>query len=254
MNTKTRSGSKRKLKNSSGQKSKLQHQKQNITLLKSTEEELDENSDARDCTDIVLDNKETLGNEETSVSCSDEEKFYSLLPNQKHLYTQKTLVKFPLRDRVPTLVNLISHPGKIPSCSKWHASKKKWKSKNGELFDAADKPVCAYEDIYQSIYKVDSERKFLDNITVLSNAVVNKYSNITGVLVKFYCNSVSSDRVHYKRNRKNHHDEQIEQRKQALLVKRQEEINEFEQTFSACFADSLLKKHADPNTLVVKVG
>ena len=181
-------------------------------------------------------------NDEIVPNGSDEEKFYNLLPYEKNLFIQKALVKFPLKHQLPTLIDIFSNPTKNPSCSEWHAIKNRWKLKNGELVDVSDKPICAYEDIYQSIYRIDYHGKFSKNITVLSDLVSEKYANITGVLVKFYCKKVSSERIRFKRNRKNDHDEDIERRKREIHAKKQEQIRLFQKKLSACTADSLLIK------------
>ncbi len=81
-----------------------------------------------------------------------------------------------------------------------------------------------YEDIYKTIYDIDLEGKFSQNITVLSDTVSKKYANITGVLVKFYCKQVSSDRVQVKRKRKNVEHDEIEKIKQDLQAKKLEKI------------------------------
>ena len=192
-----------------------------------------------------------MSEEEISGTASDEDKFYNLLPNEKNLFTSKALVKFPLKEKVTTLVKLIDKPDDIPSCSLWHAIKKKWKvSNDGNLVDGSGKPICAYEDIYKTIYDIDSEGKFSQNITVLSDTVSKKYANITGVLVKFYCKQVSSDRVQFKRNRKNVEHDEIEKIKQDLQAKKLEKITKFEESFSACTAASLVKKKHAPEETV----
>lgn len=230
-------------------KRKLQHdetESTGSTPSKHMNTERQEQDDATSSTDNATDN------EELSPDGSDEEKFYRLLREEKNLYNKKALVKFPLKHQVATLIEIYSHPDKNPSCSLWHAVKNKWKVKDGKLVDYSDKPVCAFEDIYQSIYKIDLDGEFSKNITVLSNLVSEKYANITGVLVKFYCKQVSSDRVRFKRNRKNDHDSQIAERKHVILQKKKEEITLFEQKFSACTADSLLNTSCSSEHSVVQ--
>ena len=70
------------------------------------------------------------------------------------------------------------------------------------------------------------------------------------MLVKFYCKQVSSERVQFKRNRKNVEHHQIEKIKQNLQAKKLEKITKFEESFSACTAASLVKKKHAPEETV----
>ena len=198
------------------------------------------NTEQQEQDDATTSTENATDNDELSPEGSDEEKFYRLLRDEKNLFNPKALVKFPLKHQVATLIEIFSNGKNNPSCSLWHAMKKKWKVKDGKLVDFSDKPICAFEDIYQSIYKIDVDGEFSKNITVLSGLVSDKYANITGVLVKFYCKKVSSDRVRFKRNRKNNDDLLIAARKEVILKKKRDEIKLFEKKFSACTADSLL--------------
>ena len=198
------------------------------------------NTEQQEQDDATTSTENATDNDELSPEGSDEEKFYRLLRDEKNLFNPKALVKFPLKHQVATLIEIFSNGKNNPSCSLWHAMKKKWKVKDGKLVDFSDKPICAFEDIYQSIYKIDVDGEFSKNITVLSGLVSDKYANITGVLVKFYCKKVSSDRVRFKRNRKNNDDLLIAARKEVILKKKRDEIKLFEEKFSGCTADSLL--------------
>ena len=185
-----------------------------------SERESDPPSDAA----IASENTPTMN----EAHLKERKKFYQLIKHQ-NFFTHKALVKYPLRDHKQDIVKWLNklNSGGFPNCNAKNDLVRKWKVVNNELYsnkkenEEEELPITAYEDIYETILKVDMQQKTCSNAD-LGFLVTKKSGNITKQMVQYYCTSISGRRIAKKREKKH----EKNNGKQGKINERNEKINE----------------------------
>ena len=135
-------------------------------------------------------------------------KFYDQIKYQS-FFTHKALVKYPLRDYNKEIIKRMKDIREkwFPNCNVKNDLIRKWKVENDVLYSTKQDnegnslPITAYEDIYETILKVDMQESSCSNADL--GFLVTKISgNITKQMVQYYCAFVSGHRIANKREKK----------------------------------------------------
>ena len=189
--------------------------------------------------------KQRRGNGNRSVEAEEDDKemkqsrgyFYRELEKNCNTYLlPNARGKFPMKDKVPMLIELLTGDKSMPNCRKKNNLKAKWTVIDGELCSASSKKshgkkkITAYEDIFDVIFKVDKSKKFQRNIKGLAMDVSDESYNITQQMVNLY-----SEKCH-KRDHKVRGVTLKQHQSISEDAEKQRKIDEFIQTIDNCTA------------------
>ena len=174
--------------------------------LNERESELQSEQESDPPSDATIASENTATMNETHLK--ERKNFYELITKQ-NFFTHKALVKYPLRDYKEDIVKWLNklNSGGFPNCNAKNDLVRKWKVVNNELYSnkkenkKEELPITAYEDIYETILKVDMQQKTCSNAE-LGFLVSKKSGNITKQMVQYYCTSISGRRIANKREKK----------------------------------------------------
>ena len=102
-------------------------------------------------------------------------------------------------------------------------------------------PICAYEDIYYIILKVDKEYKYQLKKKQLAYEVKKQSGNITQTLVALYCEHVSGKRVAHKQRKRSMENNTISAENERQKKIKREKLDVFRRKATRWTAKSLIQ-------------
>ena len=168
--------------------------------------------------------------------------FYEEIKKQ-NFFTHKALVKYPLSEHKQGIVKWLKvlHSEPFPNCNVKNDLKGKWKVVDDVLYSNKKKenggeslPITTYEDIYETILKVDMENSPCSNAE-LGFLVTKVSGNITKQMVQFYCACVSSRRIAKKREKKQEKTSEGKDRKDQEKEAKIQDLKDFMSKASAAW-------------------
>ena len=175
-------------------------------------------------------------NEDQKIAMS-KDKFYNAMRTDiDNMMPPGARTKFPIKEKIPQLIEMIKNVKDIPNCSQKHALLKKWVIRDGLLCSVTKKagkepkPVTAYEDIFHKIFDVDQKSNFENSIEKLSIAVQDESNNISEKMVQLY------SRCCYKREHKHKGITPRKPNKKPENTEHKKKVAEFLQKLKECTA------------------
>ena len=153
--------------------------------------------------------------------------------------------KFPMKEKIPKIIQLLTNNIDMPNCGMKHSLMKKWTVIDGKLCCATKKnmhgarKVTAYEDIFYQIFKVDKSKNFQRNIEGLAMDVKDESNNISKLMIQLY-----SENCH-KRNHKVRGVTPKREKSKTQENEQQRKIDDFIQTLNDCTAVGYFCKQND---------
>ena len=190
--------------------------------------------------------QDTHSNDDNEEIRDSKQKFYQAMENNCDKFIPSgARSKFPMKEKIPDIVNLIENKDEIPTCSQKNGLLRKWCVHDGKLCSVPKKDgdefklVIAYEDIFDQIFNIDRRKHFKKSIEGLSQDVKEENNNISEKMIQLY------SRVCHKRDHKQRGLTPKKQKDRGEEERRKAIVDEFREKLRECTTVGYFERRGD---------